>query len=343
MIAIDVMSGERSPEVIIKGALKAVEELRVNVQLVGDKNLIQNCLKKLKFEDKRRVKVVHAKEIIGMYEIPTVACKKKKDASIMICTKLVKEGKAHGVFSPGNTGASLVASLMNIGRTEGILRPGLVTFVPTLKGASVLLDAGANLDCIPEYLAQFAVMGEVFASTVQAKKNPSIGILSIGQEKSKGNELTLKTYELLKDLDFNFIGNIEGYDIYDGDIDVIVCDGFIGNIVVKVTERVFKLTFEFVWEEIGYHLFQRIGFALAYPAVRKLRTKIDPREYGGAPLLGLNGNVVIGHGSSDTIATYHGIRIVDLVYKNKVNKLIAEKLKKFGFQRKQPSSDSRKS
>jgi len=306
----------------------------VSVRLVGDGDLIENYLKKIKFVNRRKVKTEHASEVIGMHEVPTSACKKKRNASIMVCTRLVEQGKVHGVFSPGNTGASLVASLMNIGRLDGVLRPGLVTYVPTLKGASLLLDAGANLECTPEYLAQFAIMGEVFASKVQGKKNPSVGILSVGEEKSKGNELILKTYDLLKDLDFNFIGNIEGYDIYDGDVDVIVCDGFVGNVVVKVTERVFKLTFEFVWQEIGYHLLQRIGFALGYPAIRKLNKKIDPREYGGAPLLGLKGIMVIGHGSSDTIAAYNGIRIADLVYKNRVNELIEKRLDRFGFKRK---------
>jgi glycerol-3-phosphate acyltransferase PlsX len=337
MIAVDVMSGENPPEAIIRGALKAVQELGVSVRLVGDSELIEKYLKKIKFVDGRKVKTEHASEIIGMHEVPTTACKKKKDSSIMVCTRLAGEGKVQGVFSPGNTGASLVASLMNMGRMEGVLRPGLATYVPTLKGWSLLLDAGANLECTPEYLAQFAIMGEVYAKQVQGKKNPSVGILSVGEEKSKGNELTLKTYDLLKDVDFNFIGNIEGYGIYDGDVDVIVCDGFVGNVVVKVTERVFKLTFEFVWQEIGYHLLQRIGFALGYPAIRKLNNKIDPREYGGAPLLGLNGIMVIGHGTSDTIAAYNGVRIADLVSRNKVIELLGKRLELFGFKRKTQS------
>ena len=275
----------------------------------------------------------NSSEIINMHEKPTIACKSKPNSSIMVATKLIGQGKAKGLFSPGNTGATLVASLMNIGRIEGVYRPGLVTFVPTLRGASLLIDAGANPDCKPECLAQFAFMGEVFAQKIQKKKKPSVGLLSIGQEKSKGNELTLKTYEILKDLDFNFVGNIEGYDIYNGDVDIIVCDGFVGNIVVKVTERVFKLTFEFVWQEIGYHLFQRIGFALAYPAVKKLTSKMDPREYGGAPLLGLKGNVVIGHGKSDDIAAYHGIRIANLLVENKFNEVLIKRLDKFGLRK----------
>jgi glycerol-3-phosphate acyltransferase PlsX len=334
MIAVDVMSGDKPPEAIIRGALKAVQELGVSVLLVGDKDLIENYLKKIRFVDRRKVKIEHSSEIIGMHEVPTVACKKKKNASVMVCTRLAGQRKVHGLFSPGNTGASLVSALMNIGRIEGVMRPGLVTYVPTLKGWSILLDAGANLECTPEYLAQFAVMGEVFASKVQRKKNPSVGILSVGEEKSKGNDLTLKTYELLEDLDFNFVGNIEGYDIYDGDVDVIVCDGFVGNVVVKVTERVFKLTFEFVWQEIGYHLLQRIGFALGYPAIRKLNRKIDAREYGGAILLGLKGTMVVGHGASDTVAAYNGVRIVDLIHKTKLNDLITERLIHFGLQRK---------
>ncbi len=334
MIAVDVMSGENPPEEIIRGALRAASEFNIKIAFVGDQDHIENCLKKLKIQSHRGLKIYHASEVIRMHEIPTVACKKKKDSSIVICTRLVKEGKAYGLFSPGNTGATLVAALMNIGRLEGIMRPTLVTYIPTIKGPSLLIDAGANMDCAPDYLAQFAVMGEVFAKRVQKKKNPSVGLLSIGGEKSKGNELTLKTFDLLKDLDFNFIGNIEGYDIFNGDIDVIVCDGFVGNIVLKVTERVFKLTFEFVWQEIGDHLLQRIGFALAYPAVRKLRTKTDPSEYGGAYLLGLNGDIVIGHGSSDATTAYNGVQMVNMIVKNRVNELIVERLEKFGFKKR---------
>jgi glycerol-3-phosphate acyltransferase PlsX len=334
MIAVDVMSGENPPEEIIRGALKAVTDFNIKVAFVGDRELIEYCLKKLKVQSHRAIKIYHSSEVIQMHEIPTVACKKKKDASIIKCTQLVKEGKAHGLFSPGNTGATLVASFMNIGRLEGIIRPTLVTYIPTVKGSSLLIDAGANMDCAPEYLAQFAIMGEVFAKRVQKKKNPSVGLLSIGGEKSKGNELTLKTFELLKDLDFNFIGNIEGYDIFNGDIDVIVCDGFVGNIVLKVTERVFKLTFEFVWQEIGDHLLQRIGFALAYPAVRKLRKKTDPSEYGGAYLVGLNGDIVIGHGSSDATTAYNGVQMLNLIVKSRVNELIVERLEKFGLKKR---------
>ncbi|RKX98055.1 MAG: phosphate acyltransferase PlsX [Spirochaetes bacterium] len=333
MIAVDVMSGERPPEQIIKGALRASEEFKVNIILVGDEKLIESILKKLKHTSYKRVKIEHSSEKIDMHEKPTVACKDKPDSSIMVATRLIGEGKARGLFSPGNTGATLVASLMNIGRIEGIYRPGMVTFVPTLNGASLLIDAGANPDCKPEYLAQFAFMGEVFAQKIQKKKKPSVGLLSIGQEKSKGNELTLKTYDILKDLDFNFVGNIEGYDIYNGDVDIIVCDGFVGNIVVKVTERVFKLTFEFVWQEIGYHLFQRLGFALAYPAVKKLTSKMDPREYGGAPLLGLKGNVVIGHGTSDDVAAYHGVRIANLLVENRFNEVLIKRLDNFGLRK----------
>jgi len=341
MIAVDVMSGEKPPELIIRGALRGAVDFDVKVALVGDEEHITNCLKKFKFEDMEKVEVYHASEVIAMHEIPTTACKKKKDASIIVCTRLVKEGKAEGVFSPGNTGATLVSSFMNIGRIPGILRPAMITFMPTVKGPSLLIDAGANMDCTPEYLAQFAVMGEVFANKIQQKKNPSVGVLSIGVERSKGNEVTLKTYDMLKDLDLNFIGNIEGYDIYNGDVDVIICDGFIGNIVVKITERVFRLTIELVGQEIGSHLLQRIGYAMIYPAVRKLNTRIDPREYGGAPLIGLTGNVVIGHGASDDISAYNGVRIVNMLMKNRVNDLIVQRLQQFGLFYKRESASKK--
>jgi glycerol-3-phosphate acyltransferase PlsX len=334
MIAVDVMSGEHPPETYIRGAVNALRDFSLKISLVGDQELIETTLKKLKFEDRRRCKVFHAEEVIRMHEIPSQACKKKKDASIAVCTRLVKEGKAEGLYSPGNTGATLISAIMNMGKIEGIYRPALTTYLPTAKGHSMLIDAGANMDCTPEYLAQFAIMGEVFANKVQGKKNPTIGILSIGHEKSKGNELSLKTHQILNDLDCNFVGNIEGYDISDGDVDVIVCDGYTGNIVLKVTERVFQLTFEFVKQEIEYHLLQRIGYALTYPAVKNLNRKIDPRAYGGAPFLGLNGSIVAGHGSSDATAAYNGINMVNNLVKNKVNDTLVKRLHQFGLLKK---------
>jgi glycerol-3-phosphate acyltransferase PlsX len=340
MIAVDVMSGEHHHEAYIKGAVNAIRELNVKLALVGDEEIIETALKKLKFEDSRKLKVFHADEVIRMHEIPSVAVKKKKNASIQVCTRLVKEGVCEGLWSAGNTGATLISAIMHIGKIEGIHRPAISTYLPTLKGHCMLIDAGGNVDCIPEYLAQFAVMGEVFANKVQGKKNPSVGLLSIGSEKSKGNELVLKTYDILKELDFNFIGNIEGYDISDGDVDVVVCDGFVGNIVLKVTERVFKLMIELVQQEIENHLLQRIGFAFLYPTVKKqVYKKTDPRAYGGAPVLGLNGNIFVGHGASDAYAAHNGIRMVNNLIKNKVNDLMVKRLQQFGLLKINTSED----
>jgi glycerol-3-phosphate acyltransferase PlsX len=335
MIAVDVMSGENPPESYIRGAVEAIRELNVRVALVGDEEIIETTLKKLKFEDARKLKVFHADEVIRMHEIPTVACKKKKNASIQVCTRLVSEGVAEGVWSAGNTGATLISAIMTIGKMQGIYRPALSTYLPTLKGHCMLIDAGGTTDCIPEYLAQFAIMGEVFANRVQGKKNPSIGLLSIGSEKSKGNELTLRTYEILKNLDCNFVGNIEGYDISDGDVDVVVCDGYTGNITLKVTERVFKLMIELVQQEIEKHLLQRIGFALVYPAVKQqVYKKTDPRSYGGAPVLGLEGSIVVGHGSSDSFAAINGIHMANNLIKNRVNEFMVKRLSQFGLLKK---------
>jgi glycerol-3-phosphate acyltransferase PlsX len=342
MVAVDVMSGEHHPEAYIKGAVRAVVDEGVRVALVGDQELIRTSLKKLKVEDHESIKVQHASDVIRMHDVPSVACKKKKDASVMVCADLVRSGVAQGLYSPGNTGATLISSIMRMGKSTGILRPALCAFVPTVKGHCLLIDAGANMDCAPEYLAQFAVMGEVFANRVQGKRRPSVGLLSIGKEPSKGNDLTLKTHQMLKDLNFNFVGNIEGYDISDGDIDVVVCDGYTGNIAIKVTERIFKLTFEFVWQEMGNHLLQRIGFALAYPAIRKLNKKTDPREYGGAPLLGLNGSICVGHGASDAIAAFNGILMVHNLIQNRVNHLIKLRLEEFNLFRSGTAADKKK-
>jgi len=333
MIAVDVMSGEKHPEVIIKGALRAAEEFNIKVGLVGDEELVHDYLKKSGYQYTGNVEVYHASEVIAMHEKPAIACKKKKDASVIVCARLVRDGIAQGFFSPGNTGATLVASFMNIERIEGVLRPSLAAVIPTVKGKSVLIDAGANMECVPEYLAQFAVMGEVFANKVQRKENPTIGLLSIGKERSKGNDLTLKTNEILKDLKMNFVGNIEGYDISDGDIDVVVCDGFVGNIVIKVTERIFRLTVEFVGQEVENHLLQRIGYALIYPAVRNMRKKTDPSEYGGGYLLGLNANIVIGHGASDSVTAYNGIHMVNVAIRNKLTTLIVSRLEELGLKK----------
>jgi glycerol-3-phosphate acyltransferase PlsX len=335
MVLVDVMSGEKPPEVIMRGALRASDEFDVKIGLVGDEEIINNLLKRYQYKNLANIKVFHAGEIIGMHEKPSIACKQKKDSSIMVCTRMVNEGKAHGIFSPGNTGATLIAAIMNIPRISGVLRPTLATYIPTVKGRSLLIDAGANIDCTAEYLAQFAVMGEMFAKKVQQKKNPSIGLLSIGKEKSKGNEVTLKTFDLLKDLDLNFVGNIEGYDVSDGDVDVVVCDGFVGNIALKVTERVFNLTVEFVGQEVEKKPLQRIGYALIYPAVRNMRKKTDPSEYGGAYLLGLDASIVIGHGSSDATTAYNGVHLVNVGIRNKLNTLIKNRLESLGLARKQ--------
>jgi len=341
MIAVDVMGGENPPEAYIRGAVNAIREFNVRVALVGDEEIIDTTLKKLKFDDSRKLKVYHADEVIRMHEIPSVACKKKKSASIQVCARLVKEGVVEGLWSGGNTGATLISGIMNLGKIPGIHRPALSTYLPTLKGHCMLIDAGGNMDCTAEYLAQFAIMGEVFASRVQGKKNPSIGLLSIGSEKSKGNELVLKTHEILKNLDCNFVGNIEGYDISDGDVDVVVCDGFTGNITLKVTERAFKLMIELVQQEIEKHLLQRVGFALVYPAVKKqVYKKTDPRAYGGAPVLGLNGSIVVGHGSSDAFATSNGINMANNLVKNKVNDLIVKRLQQFGLLKKPSPSNN---
>ncbi len=334
MIAVDVMSGECSPEAYIRGAIRALNEFHIRVALVGDEELIYKSLNKYKFDNWKYLKVFNADEVIRMHEKPTIACKKKKNASIVVCTRLVSEGKAQGIYSPGNTGATIVASIMNFGKIEGIYRPALSTYLPTAKGHSILIDAGGNMDCIPEYLAQFAIMGEVFANKVQGKKNPSIGLLSIGSEKSKGNELVLRTNEILSGLDCNFVGNIEGYHVSDGDIDVVVCDGFTGNVALKITERVFKLTIELVGQEIEGSLIKRLAYAIIYPAVKNVYKKLDPRYYGGAPVLGLNGSLVIGHGSSDALAAYNGVQMVNNLVKNKVNDLMVKRLDHFGLLKK---------
>jgi len=323
-IAVDVMGGDNPPSEIIKGAVNACyEDKLINLILVGKYDIIMRELDALN-ANKTRIHIEDATEIITMDEAPARALRKKKRSCINIGTNLVKDGKADAFISPGNTGAVMAGGLFNIGRAKGIKRPPIAINFPAINGETLVLDNGANTDSSPENLLQFALMGQVFAKEVQGIKNPRIGLLSIGSEKKKGNKLTKATYELLvedKRIE-NFIGNVEGRDIFSDTCDIILTDGFVGNVVLKTTEGAASFFLELLKSAFKTNWRAKLGALLLKPYLKKVLNKIDYRQYGGAPLLGLNGVVIISHGSSDDVAIYNAIKVARKTIENNVVKLI---------------------
>jgi glycerol-3-phosphate acyltransferase PlsX len=322
-IAVDAMGGDFAPREIVAGAVEACRELEADLLLVGRETEVRNELKHhatagLKLE------IVPATEMIAMDEHPATAVKRKKDSSLVVANRLVKEGTAAAVISAGNTGAAMAASLLTLGRTPGIDRPAIASPMPTRTGVSVLLDAGANADCEPEYLLQFAMMGSIYAEKVLGLKNPRIGLLSIGEEATKGNKLTLAAHQLLAESKLNFIGNIEGRDVHRGACDVIVCDGFIGNIVLKLSEGLASVLMSQIKEALSANLMSSLGAALIKKSLYKMKSRLDYTEYGGAPLLGLNGVSLISHGSSNAKAVKNAVRAAQKAVHEAVIQKIAD-------------------
>ena len=328
-IAVDVMSGEQSPDVIIRGAIESLRETKADIILVGDREIINNALSKIVY-DKRRIEIFHSTQIISMKESPTIAIKIKKDASVMVAARLVKEGVADGFVSPGNTGATFAAAFTQLGRLKGVSRPAILTTVPNKTGHfTAMLDSGANPECKPIHLVQFAVMGGVYVSKLWKLDNPKITLLSNGEESSKGTEVTRKAYEILKKLDINFKGYAEGRDLFDGKIDVAVCDGFTGNIVLKAIEGVALMFNHFLKGEIRKSIVYKASALLMNNVFKLLKKRMDYAEYGGAPLLGVKGVCIITHGNSSSKEIKNGIKVAVETIKNNVNRLIVEKIKEF--------------
>ncbi|HZR17183.1 MAG TPA: phosphate acyltransferase PlsX, partial [Verrucomicrobiae bacterium] len=298
-IAVDVMGGDHGCGVVIEGALRALQaDKRITTLfLVGDKAEIHAALPQRGFRD-HRVRVIHASEILTMEDKPVAAVRKKKDCSIVRATELVREGKADALVSVGNTGGIFAAATFKLGRIEGLDRGGIATIIPTPDRQFVLLDSGANIECKPLHLAHYAVMGSVYSRTVLGTPSPRVGILSIGTEETKGNELTLQAFKLCKHLDLNFIGNVEGHDLFRDRVDVVVCDGFVGNIVLKTAESLALALFGMLKRELTASAKRYLGALLAKSAFHAIRRRMDPEVYGGAPLLGFNGAVLKAHGSA---------------------------------------------
>lgn len=306
-IAVDAMGGDFAPREIVLGSIEACRELNAEIVLVGNAEAIHAILSEQNISG-LSLEVYPASEVIAMDEHPANAVKRKKDSSLVVANRLVKEGKAAAVISAGNTGAAMSSSLLNIGRIKGIKRPAIASPMPTRTGVSVLIDAGANAECDPENLLQFALMGSVYAEKVLGIKDPRVGLLNIGEEETKGNKLALDTYTLLKESPLHFIGNIEGRDVHRGNCDVIVCDGFVGNIVLKLSEGLASTLFGQIKQTITGNLLSSMGGLLLKPAFTQLKARMDYTEYGGAPLLGLNGISMISHGSSNAKAVKNAIK-----------------------------------
>jgi glycerol-3-phosphate acyltransferase PlsX len=328
-IAVDAMGGDYAPANPVEGALMAVEEGIADVILVGREGEIRKELERIGREAKE-ITVVQAEEVIEMDESPTTACRQKKNSSIMVATNLLKEGKADAMVSAGNTGAVMVASLFVLGRIEGVSRPALVTILPHPKGSTVLLDAGANVDCNPHHLVQFAIMGSLMASEALGIESPRVGLLSNGQEKGKGNEVTLAAHSLLEKTPLRFVGNVEGRDVFNGNVDVVVCDGFVGNAMLKFGEGLAEAFLELMRREIMASVRGRIGAWLIKPALRKIMKLANYEEYGGAPLLGVNGVCFVCHGASSARAIKNAIRASRDFVLSGLNEKIKESIRTYG-------------
>jgi len=324
-IAVDAMGGDRAPFVVVQGAVEAARDYGVPVILIGDAAIVRGELAKYDTTG-LPITIKHADEVIGMSEPPAQAVRRKKKSSIWIGVKLVESGAAEAFVSAGNTGAAMAASVLCWGTLPGVERPAIAVLLPTLSGVTTMLDVGATVDCKPKHLVQFAIMGEVYARCILKCENPKVALLSIGEEAGKGNDVIRETFSVLKRLPINFIGNIDGKEVYKAKADVVVCDGFIGNVALKISESLAEMIGELLRVELTRTWRFRLGALLLKPAFANFKKTVDYSEYGGAPLLGVNGICIIGHGSSTAKAIKNAIRIAAEFSAQKVNERIVADL-----------------
>lgn len=326
-IALDAMGGDHGPDVQIAGAIQALEETDLHLILVGDESVIHSCLDRMTPADNiaSRLQIVHASEMVEMGESPVDAIRKKKNSSVMLAFDLVKKGEAEAAVSAGNSGATMAAAVRKLGRLKNVSRPGIANAFPTLKKPVVMMDVGANVDCRSHHLFQFALMASAL-SRIFDVESPRVGLLSIGEESGKGNMVVKETHSLLAASSLNFVGNVEGRDIFQGNVDVIVCDGFVGNICLKVSEGLVEAATEMIRDGILGSFTAKIGYWLARPVFRTFKKRLDYAEYGGAPLLGINGTGIICHGASNTLAIKNAIIEAGKILEHKVNEKIIESL-----------------
>ncbi len=326
-IAVDAMGGDHAPDEIVSGAVFAAKEKKIPVILVGDEQRLSALLDE-KGSVSSLVTVRHASQVVGMAESPSAAVRRIKNSSIRVAFDLVKGGEADAIVSAGNSGATMAVAMFVLKKIEGVDRPAIVTFHPTVKGFCLLLDAGANVDCKSFHLVQFGIMGSIFAGRVLKKENPRVGILSNGSEESKGNELTREAHLVLKRCGLNYVGFVEGRDIYQGAADVVVCDGFVGNVGLKMSEGIGEVLGRLFQEEIRKSFRARLGYLLIKNVFREVARRVDYSEYGGASLLGINGTCVICHGNSSAKAITNAIVLARNLAESQYNRFLAEGLAK---------------
>ncbi|MBI5286603.1 MAG: phosphate acyltransferase PlsX [Deltaproteobacteria bacterium] len=326
-IAVDAMGGDYAPSVVVEGAVWAARDTGIPLILVGDRDRVEDELKKHEWRD-LPISIKHASEVVGMDESPTQAIRRKSDSSIKVCFDLVKGGEANAVVSAGNSGAAMAASIFILKRLKGVDRPAIAVTLPTMKDPVVMLDMGGNVDCKPIHLVQFAIMGDVYARYVLKRERPRIGVLSNGEEEGKGNELTRSTHAILKEGSLNYIGYVEGRDIYYGDVDVVVCDGFVGNVALKLSEGLADAISTMFKEAVLSSIPARLGYLLLRKGLMDLKRRIDYSEYGGAPLLGIGGICIISHGASTAKAIKNAIIRASEYARGRVNLHLMEELER---------------
>lgn len=326
-IVIDAMGGDNAPAVPVEASVRAVADADMDIILTGKRELLEIELKKYKYDGKR-IEIVDCREVITNHDEPVRAVKTKTDSSMVRAAKLLADGAADAMLSMGNTGALLSVGLLTVGRIKGVLRPAIATFIPTDKGAGLLIDAGANTNCRGVNLLQFACMGSIYMKRAQNISNPRVGLVNNGEEEEKGTELTKEAYSLLSadGSGINFIGNLEGREMMEGAADVIVCDGFTGNVILKTMEGMGKVVGKNLKEIFSGSVLKKLGALLVYGGLKSFKKKMDYREYGGAPIIGLKKPVIKGHGASDVYAAYAAIIQLEKIVKTDVNGEIEERI-----------------
>jgi glycerol-3-phosphate acyltransferase PlsX len=329
-IAVDAMGGDFAPLEIVKGSVEAARLYPhiSKIYLVGREDDLRAELAKYGTIPVS-IEIVHASEVVDMGEAPAAAIRRKKDSSIAKAVDMVKAGEADAVFSAGSTGAAVAAATLKLRTLAGVDRPAIAVVIPSQTGPVVLLDAGANADCEPEWLCQFAVMGQAFSQSILKRENPKVGLLSIGGEDSKGNEITKEAFRMLGQSNLNFAGNVESRDLFEGRVDVVVTDGFVGNVVLKTSESVARSIGRWLKEELTRNPLRLAGALMIKKGINTIKERSDPENYGGAPLLGVNGCCIIGHGSSSSVAVRNAIRVSAEWVEREINSQIEEQVKQF--------------
>ncbi len=325
-IAVDAMGGDFAPQNIVEGAFKAVKEHGVKVVLVGDEDQVSKELSKYP-TSKLPIYIHHTSHVVAMHDSPSTVLRRMKESSVKVAIDLEKEGQVNGVVSAGNSGAAMALAMFIFKKLEGVDRPAIATIHPAIKGSTVLVDSGGNVDCKPSHLVQFALMGDAYAKYILGEKEPRIGLLSNGEEEGKGNELTREVHEILSEMDINYIGYVEGRALNSGEVDVIVCDGFVGNVALKISEGLWETVHGILKWEAKDNLRAKVAYFFMRRAIRRLEKRFDYSEYGGAPLLGVNGNCVICHGASNAKAIMNAIVLAASLAKNKLNEHLIQELK----------------